>query len=115
MKTLAALALLALAAFPLGAQTAHTDTLTWAASVTPSVTYNVYRAAGLCTTNPTAFVQIGNSVNALTYVDATPLVGGQCYYVTAALNGVESVASNKVSLTSTVLVQPPTGLAATAN
>lgn len=113
MKKLALLA--AFLAAPLFAQAPHTDSLSWGASSTSGVTYNVYRAAGLCTTNPTAFVQIGNGVATLAYVDATPLVGGQCYYVTAALNGVESVPSNKVGLTSTVLVQPPTGLAATAN
>jgi hypothetical protein len=110
------LLLAAFLAAPLMAQTAHTDVLTWTASVTNGTTINVYRAAGSCASNPTAFVQIATGVVAGgPYTDASPLVGVQCYYVTAALGGVESIASNKVTLTSTVPLQPPTGLAGTAN
>jgi hypothetical protein len=104
-----------------GQATAHTDVLTWTASTTPGVVYSVYRAAGACSTS-SSFVSIGSGVNAVTYTDATPLVGVQCYYVTATItvNGVaaESIPSNKISLTSLVLPQqpqPPTGLAGTAN
>jgi hypothetical protein len=110
---LAALLLLTASAF---GQTAHTDVLTWTASPTNGTTINVYRATGSCASNPTAFVQIATGVVAGgPYTDVSPLVGVQCYYVTAALGGVESVPSNKITLTSTVPLQPPTGLAGTAN
>jgi hypothetical protein len=99
-----------------GQATAHTDVLTWTASPTPNTTVNVYRAAGSCASNPTSFTQIATGVAAGgPYTDASPLVGTQCYYVTATLNAVESAPSNKVSVTSLVSLQPPTGLAGTSN
>ena len=119
MKATKALALL-LAAFlvaPAVAQTtAHTDVLTWTASTTNGTTVNIYRAAGSCSSNPSAFVQIATGIApGGPYTDASPLVGAQCYYVTANFGGVESAPSNKVTLTSTVPLQPPTGLAGTPN
>jgi hypothetical protein len=97
-----------------GQTTTHSDVLTWTASTTTGVTYNVYRAPGTCSTS-SIFASLATGVSPVTYTDASPLVGVQCYYVTAAVNGVESVPSNKISVTSLVLPQPPTGLAGTAN
>ena len=98
-----------------GQATAHTDVLTWTPYTVTGATINVYRAAGACSTSST-FTKIASGVSpAGTYTDASPLVGIQCYAITASANGVESAQSNQVSLTSLVSLQPPTGLAATAN
>ena len=62
---------------------AGTCTLTWQDSLNPpnSVTYTVYRGAGVCgSTPPMASVQSG--VTAMTYADTVPM-GQYCYYVTA--------------------------------
>jgi len=69
--------------------------LTWNASPTAGVTYDIYRNA----------VQIANSVNALTYTDAT-VVAGQSYSYTARAN-MESVDSNTASVTIPPATTPP--------
>lgn len=71
---------------------AGTAALTWTASATPGVTqYNVYSTytAGTYGATPLAVV------NALAYTDASSGTG-ECYVVTATLNGLESVYSNEV-------------------
>jgi hypothetical protein len=96
---LAGLLLPALAA----AQTAHSNTVTWPASPSPGVTYNVYRAPGSCSA---AFVKINTTaVSALTYTDTAGLVDGSinCYHVTAVSStGVESTASGTILCTTPV-------------
>jgi hypothetical protein len=124
MKTLALFLILFLVALtPLhaaegilgGQATTHSDVLTWTPYTVTGATINVYRAAGACSTSST-FVKIANGVSpAGTYTDASPLVGIQCYAITATANGVESPQSNQISLTSLVSLPAPTGLAGTAN
>lgn len=111
-----------LAAQVTGGNSAH---LTWTASTSAGGTVTVYRAAGDCA-SATGFAAIASKVVAAgPYDDTTVSVGssvGQnsatyCYYVTAVVNSAESGPSNKIALTftNTVLPQPPTGLAGTAN
>jgi len=86
----------------------HTVTLNWVASPDTVDGYNIYRgtAVGQETTKLNTAVVIGT-----TYVDTAPVVGHSYYVVKASLGGVESVASNEV----TVSLQPaaPTNLVAT--
>jgi hypothetical protein len=72
--------------------------LTWADADT-GVTFNVYRASGVCpaTTGAGTWTKLNAvPVTALTYTDLT--VGGvgstYCYYVTALSGGIESAPSN---------------------
>ncbi len=79
------------------AQTTHSVTLTWTdTSNPPVVTYNVYRATGLCSGTPT-FSKLASAVTAKTYMDSTVIPGNWCYQVTAVVNGSESVPSNSVN------------------
>lgn len=118
--SLALLSLTASAANPaLGGQASgHSNSLTWTASPTPGTTVNLYRANAACSTNPTfgAAIQTGLPAGGPATDPTTPVAGvnNWCYYVTAVLNGAESVPSNKLTLTLTVSPQPPTGLAGTA-
>jgi hypothetical protein len=63
---------------------AHAATLTWTASPTTNVKYNVYRASspGGYTTSPLATVPAGT----ITYVDASVLAGQTYYYVVRAVD-----------------------------
>jgi glycerol-3-phosphate acyltransferase PlsY len=99
----------------LGGQPAgHSDVLTFT-NPTAGSTTNVYRSTGTCASGG-AFTKIATGVTSLTtYTDASPLVGQQCYYVTASFNGVESSPSNKIDVTSLVLLPAPTGLVGSAN
>jgi len=85
----------------------HAATLTWTASTTPNVSYNVYRAAA--STGPFGLAQGGSAP-----VNSSPIPGTACntsqlciwydlsvqtsqtyyYVVTAVLNGVESAQSS---------------------
>jgi fibronectin type 3 domain-containing protein len=62
--------------------------LTWGASTTSGVTYNVYRCSGTCASYPTGFSQIATGINVLTYTDAdSALTLGQTYvYAVTAVN-----------------------------
>jgi len=83
-----------LTALVLAAQTTHTATLTWNDTTNPSgTTYNIYRASGLCSGNP-SYTKIATSITAKTYVDSTVTPGNYCYYATATFGGVESGPSN---------------------
>jgi fibronectin type 3 domain-containing protein len=67
--------------------------LTWGASTTSGVTYNVYRCSGTCASYPTGFTQIATGISVLTYTDAdSALASGQTYVyaVTAVDTGGES-------------------------
>jgi hypothetical protein len=108
----------ALAGYQASGNTAH---LTWTASTSTGGTVNVYRANGACT-GTSAFAKIASSVAAGgPYDDTTVTVGTAvgsntatyCYYVTAFVNGAESLPSNSIALTftNTVRPSPPQGLA----
>lgn len=74
---------------------------------------NVYRFTGACPGTPAGFVKLTAApVTAGTYSDTTVVPNFYCYYVTAALNGVESLPSPTVQVT--VPVAPPSGLALTS-
>jgi hypothetical protein len=93
------------------AQTTHTATLTWVDTLNPAgTTYNVYRAAGLCSGTP-PFSKIASAVTVKTYADPNLSPGNFCYQVTASLGGVESAASNQAG--APVPSFPPTNLAIT--
>jgi hypothetical protein len=89
-----------IAAFPLPAQAARKAVVTWNASsdaaANPTLAYNVYKLAGACPASGTAgFAKVNTSpVSALTFTDSGIGVGPVCYYVTATLNGAESIPSN---------------------
>lgn len=100
MKKLAYLFLLiAFVITPLRAQAAHSAVIKWSASpdaaANPTLGYNVYRFQGTCPTGTTpTFVKVNAApITALTYTDSGLALGNVCYYVTAVLNGVESVPS----------------------
>jgi fibronectin type 3 domain-containing protein len=73
---------------------AHSVSLSWAASTTPSVTYNVYRAT---TSGGYSSTPIASAVPGTTYTDTTVLAGQTYFYVTKAVNssGTLSTASNE--------------------
>lgn len=84
--------------------------VTWTASVTPSVTYNVYRAALSCT-SATSFSKLNTSpINTTSYTDSTVAPGTYCYYATSFLSPQESVPSNKGEAT---IIAPPTNFSVT--
>lgn len=80
-----------------GAQTTHSATLTWSASASNNVTYNVLRSAVPGGTKTV----IKSGITLLTFVD-TPLTGNQqeCYQVTASATGLlDSAPTNEVCIT----------------
>jgi len=115
----AAIALcLSLMFFASPARAQHSASLSWTASsdaaANPTLGYNVYRLAGACPASGTSgFTKLNTSpVTATIYSDATVGLGSVCYYVTATLNGAESVPSNTAS--AVVLPGAPTLLKITA-
>ena len=90
-----------------------TVTLTWNASPTAGVTYNVYRgsATGVCSGIPTP-IKTGLSV--LTFID-TNVTSGQTYvYAVTAVKGGESACSNEAQVTVPTIPAPPSSLQATS-
>lgn len=100
---------LAAAASPAPSGLGSSVTLTWTASSTPGGTVNVYRCVGASCTNLTQLTT--GVVAAGPYTDLTVTAGAYSYYVTALVNGAESLPSNTATVT--VRPQPPTGLAGT--
>lgn len=94
----------------------HSVTLTWTASATPNVTYNLYRgtAAGVCGGTPTPYVK---GITAPTYTDTNALSDGQTlfYNVSAVKNGGESACDGEIQVLIPVLPLPPSGLAGGAS
>lgn len=78
---------------PCSVYNAHAANLSWTASTTPNVTYNVYRAAA--STGPFTTPVNSAPITGLTYVDTTVQAGQTYYYVvTAVAAGVESAPSS---------------------
>jgi trimeric autotransporter adhesin len=76
--------------------------VTWAASPTAGVTYNVYRCTGSCGTPLSGFTQIKNGIGVLSYTDDDPALISSTtysYVITAVLSGAESTPSNVTSAT----------------
>lgn len=92
---------------------AHTVKLTWTASPTTGVTYNVYRGpnAGVCSNMPSPYA---TGVTGTTFIDMTPPTGTVYYNVSAVGTGGESTCDGEVQITvPPITTQPPTGLSAT--
>jgi hypothetical protein len=86
----------------------HEVDLTWTAS-TDGGTVTVYRASGLCSATTLSFVKLTSTAPAGgPYKDTAVTAGNYCYYVTATVNGTESVPSNSVN--PSVPTAPPTNL-----
>ena len=100
----AALVLCSLPAFA-----AKAVTLTWNASVTPGVTYNVYRSAtaGSCFTT-----KIATGVAVLNYDDPTVIPGSTYFYSVSAQNtgGESTSCSNEVQIAVPTPPSAPTNL-----
>jgi hypothetical protein len=96
-------ACLALMFFASPARAQHSASLSWTASsdaaANSTLGYNVYRLTGACPASGTAgFTKLNSTpVTSTTYSDTTIGPGSFCYYVTATLNGAESVPSNTAS------------------
>lgn len=94
----------------------HSVVLSWTASTTQGVTYNLYRgnAAGVCSGNPTPY-QTG--LTSTTFTDTANLTDGQTifYNVSAVKGGAESACDGELQVQIPVLPAPPSGLSGTAN
>lgn len=111
LRSLIGLAYVCLIASPAAAQ-AHTAKISWTNSTDTNNT-NVYRLTGACPTGTAGFTKVtATPVTNATYTDSAVVPGNYCYYVTASLNGVESIPSGTVQ--ATVPVAPPTGLTITS-
>jgi hypothetical protein len=84
------------AALGKGCVTGHSAILTWAASTSPNVTYNVYR--GTSTGGESALPLNATPITVLTYTDSTVQLGQTYYYVVKAVGSGNSlsVASNEI-------------------
>jgi hypothetical protein len=78
---------------PCSVYNAHAANLSWTASTTPNVTYNVYRATAA--TGPFTTPLNSSPITGTTYTDTTVQAGQTYYYVaTAVANGIESADSS---------------------
>jgi hypothetical protein len=104
--------------FAAPARAQHSASLAWTASsdaaANPGLGYNVYRLAAACpASGTTGFTKLNTAaVSTTSFTDSTVGLGNVCYYVTATLNGAESVPSNTAS--AVVLPGAPTLLKITA-
>jgi hypothetical protein len=99
------LVLLLLCALSVAAQ----DTkLSWDASTTPAVTYNVYHKASPCSST-VAFSKLNTApVGVLTFTHINAPVGVSCYAVRSEVGGAESANSNLLQVS--LPPAPPTNL-----
>jgi fibronectin type 3 domain-containing protein len=76
----------------------HSVTLSWVASTSTVVGYNIYR--GTVSGGPYALLN-STPTSSLTYTDMAVTAGQTYYYVVTAVdsNGMESIVSNEVSAT----------------
>src|SRR5262245_52886002 len=80
--------------------TAHSVDISWLSSTSSNVQgYNVYR--GLTSGGPYTKISATLSASTLAFTDASPVSGANYFYVVTAVdsNGLESAASNQVSVT----------------
>ncbi len=70
--------------------------LSWAASTTAGVAYDVYRST--VSGGPYTAIAAGQGVSTLTYTDSGLMFGTYYYIVRSILNGVESITSNEASV-----------------
>lgn len=93
----------------------HKVSLTWNASTTTGVTYNLYKgpAAGVCNGTPTPYQ---TSIAGTTFVDTTGLTDGQTvfYNVSAVKGGAESACDGEVQVQIPVLPAAPSALSGQA-
>jgi len=93
----------------------HQVALSWTASTTTGVTYNLYRgsATGVCNGSPAPYVK---GITGTTYTDTANLTDGQMifYNVSAVKGGVESACDGELQVLIPVLPAPPSGLSGTA-
>jgi hypothetical protein len=82
---------------PCSVYSAHAAALTWTASTTPNVTYNVYRATA--STGPFTTPMNASPITGTTYTDTTVQAGQTYYYVVTAVisSGQESAYSSPAS------------------
>jgi len=87
----------------------HTVALSWSASPTPNVTYNMYR--GTVSGGPYSKINT-STIAALTFTDTLVSNGTTYFYVVRAVDSsnVESVNSNESSAVIPQGPQPPTAL-----
>jgi hypothetical protein len=93
----------------------HKVTLSWTASTTSGVTYNLYRGptTGVCNGTPTPYV---TGITTNSYADTAGLSDGQTlfYNVSAVKGGAESACDGELQVQIPVLPSPPSGLSGTA-
>jgi hypothetical protein len=104
------LCFLALISGTVFAQSSHSVLLTWTASTDTGGTVNVYKATSACTGTPSFTLLASGVVAGGPYTDASVGIGKFCYYVTAVVNGAESLPSNFAPMT--VLPKSPTAVTA---
>jgi len=93
----------------------HTVALSWTASTTSGVTYNIYRgsAAGVCNGTPTPYA---TGITSTSYLDQNVPAGTYFYNVSAAGPGGESTCDGEVSVTvPNVNTGSPSGLSGSVN
>src|SRR5262252_3891472 len=73
----------------------HSVSLTWTASTTPGVTYNIYRSTTSGSFPPTPLASTGTTTN---YTDNSVVSGQTYYYVVTAVSGsTQSANSSQVT------------------
>lgn len=94
----------------------HTVSLTWIASTTSSVTYNLYRgtSAGVCNGTPTPYA---TGITTTSYLDTNVQAGTYYYNVSAvSATGGESTCDGEVQITvPNITTNPPTSLSGSVN
>lgn len=90
--------------------------LSWAASATPGVTYNLYRAttANVCSGTPTP---LATGISGTTFTDSTVALNTTYFYnVSAVGTGGESACDGEVTAqVPDITTAPPSGLSKTVN
>jgi fibronectin type 3 domain-containing protein len=105
---------LALVAWPQSGGTPHSVSLSWTASTSTVVGYNVYRG----TTTGGPYTKISAApVAGTVFTDSSVIAGTTYFYVATAVDssGNESVNSNEATVTVPKNPNPPSGLKAVGN
>lgn len=112
MKKLSALVFVLCLCVALRANTPgnHSVSLSWTASTTAGVTYNLYRgsSSGVCSGTPTPYK---TGISGTSYVDLNVSPGTYFYNVSAVGTGGESTCDGEVQVTvPSISTTPPSGL-----